>query len=83
LEEKNMDLSSMNWKLVTTIAQTAIAVLGAVAGIAVAFSAIARCIEAWYQLSQTPGLSSWAKITQWWKNFWSVEKYKTKKEELK
>ena len=71
-------LQKVDWKLVTAISQALIAVVGVVAGIAVAFSSIARCVEAWYQLSQTPGLSSWASIVQWWKNFWSVEKYQVK-----
>ena len=44
--------------------------------IAVTFASIARCIEAWYQLSQTPNLATWASIKQWFKNFFSVEKYK-------
>jgi hypothetical protein len=71
-------LSRVDWKLVTSIAQALIAVMGVIGGFAVAFSAIARCLEAWYQLSQKPDLNSWAKIVQWWKNFWSVEKYETK-----
>lgn len=65
-------------QLLTSIFQLLISIAGAIAGIAVAFAAVARLIEAWYQLSQTPGLSSWNSIKQWWKNFWSIEKYDTK-----
>lgn len=64
--------------LLQSIFQTLIALVGFIAGIAVMFSAIARCIEAWYQLSQTQGLSNWASIKQWWNNFWSIEKYGVK-----
>jgi len=64
--------------LLQSIFQTLIVLVGFVAGIAVAFSSIARCLEAWYQLSQTPGLNNWASIVQWWKNFWSVERYESK-----
>lgn len=73
-----MGISTIDWKLITAISQAVIAVVGVIAGIAMAFSAIARCVEAWYQLSQTPGLNSWASIVQWWKNFWSLEKYEAK-----
>ena len=68
-------LSKIDWKLIQSILQVIISIFAVVAGIAVAFSAIARCVEAWYQLSQKPGLNSWGSIVQWWKNFWSIEKY--------
>lgn len=71
-------LQAIDWKLITSIFQALTMIVGLIAGIATAFSAVARCIEAWYQLSQTPGLSSWASIVQWWKNFWSIEKYQIK-----
>jgi hypothetical protein len=66
-------------KLLQSIFQMLISFVGLIAGVAVAFSSVARCVEAWYQLSQTPGLSSWSNIKQWWNNFWSIEKYKTEK----
>ncbi len=69
------NLSKVDWKLIQSILQVIISIFAVIAGIAVAFSAIARCFEAWYQLSQKPGLSSWGNIVQWWKNFWSIEKY--------
>lgn len=69
------NLSKVDWKLIQSILQVVTAILGVIGGVAVMFSAIARCVEAWYQLSQKPGLSSWGNIVQWWKNFWSIEKY--------
>jgi len=71
-------LQAIDWKLITAIFQALTMIVGLVAGIATAFSAVARCVEAWYQLSQTPGLSSWSRIVQWFKNFWSIETYQTK-----
>ena len=65
----------MDLKLILLILQIIAVVIGIIRAIAVAFSAIIRCIEAWYQLTQTPDLNTWGKIVQWWKNFWSTETY--------